>query len=242
MAEEWLIGGEVETAVSEALAVVEADSTHARARLILGHALLLQGEPLAAAEHLEKLLGQNPLPYLVVRDLGFIYAELGEEESAISHLEEAIRIYPADPEPYRKLADIHRRGGRTAEAASTLVTATAVAKAPYKDLIAHADLGRENRLPEVETVALEKSLAFHPFERDRVERLARLYREAGDAAQAVRTYEVLCLLAPDDVEAHRALVELALAHGPRETARRYAERLGELDPGSELARRALVRP
>ena len=73
-------------------------------------------------------------------------------------------------------------------------------------------------------------------------RLARLYRDQDEAAGAVRTYEVLCLLDPKDVEAHAALVELALEHGPADTARRYAERLRELDPGSEIARRALERP
>jgi predicted TPR repeat methyltransferase len=74
-----------------------------------------------------------------------------------------------------------------------------------------------------------------------VARLARLYDDAGEAAQAVRTYEVLCLLDPHDITAHTALVELALEHGPQETARRYAERLLELEPESELARRALER-
>jgi predicted Zn-dependent protease len=193
---------------------------------------------------LQKLLDQEPPSYLVLRDLGVIYADpdLGEEKAAVAYLEEAIRLYPGDPEPYRKLAEIERRAGRPLEAGMRLVEAADVAAAPYEDLMTLATLAKEDGKGEVEALALERILALRPYDRETVARLARLYRDAGDAAQAVRTYEVLCLLSPDDVEAHQALVELALEHGPRETARRYAERLRELDPGNVAARRALERP
>lgn len=241
-AEAWLQAGRLETAVSEALAILEADSTHAEARRVLGHALMREGEPLAAAEHLEKLLDRDEVDYLVLRDLGVIYADLGEESAAIAYLEEAIRIYPPDPEPYRKLAEIHRRAGRPLEAGTKLAAAAVVAEAPYDDLLALATLAKEHELGDIEVVALERSLALRPYEVEQVERLAHLYRQAGDAARAVRTYEALCLLKPDDLAAHRAIVDLALAHGPRETARRFASRLLELDPGNEAAQRVLERP
>jgi tetratricopeptide (TPR) repeat protein len=241
MAEEWLQSGELETALSEALAVLEADSTHAEARLLLGHTLLLQGEPYSAAVELESLLDRQEIDYLVVRDLGLAYADLGHDEAAVPYLEEAIRIYPVDPAPYRKLADLHERAGRMSEAAAWLTAVTEIEEEPFDDLMALADLAGEHELREAEAEALERSLAVRPFERDTVARLARLYDDAGEAAQAVRTYEVLCLLDPHDITAHTALVELALEHGPQETARRYAERLLELEPESELARRALER-
>jgi len=69
--------GEIETALSEALAVLEADSTHAAARLLLGHALLIEGDFAGAVTHLAPLLDARPVSYLVVRDLGIAYAELG---------------------------------------------------------------------------------------------------------------------------------------------------------------------
>jgi tetratricopeptide (TPR) repeat protein len=239
MAEEWFQAGEIETAVSEALAVLEADSSQVDARILLGHALLAEGQPLAAAEYLAPLVDREPVAYLVVRDLGLIYAEQGEDEAATSYLERAIQIYPTDPEPYRKLADVHRRAGRTREAMAVLERAAQVADDPFADLIALADLAQANRLPEAEAEALEESLALRPFAVDSVKRLAPLERQAGRAEQAVRAYEVLCLLEPDNVSAHEALVQLALEHGPRDLARRYAVRLKELDPASDVARRAL---
>ncbi len=239
MAEEWLQAGELETAVSEALAVLEADSTHVMARRILGEALFREGETVAAATELEKVAGQGPPNYLVLRDLGMVYAELGEDEAAIGYLEQAIHLYPADPEPYRKLAEVHRRSGRLVEAGTMLAEAASVGESPYDDLISLAQLAKDNGLDEIEALALERGLALRPFAPETLERLARLYKDAGNAALAVRTYEALCLLERDNRDAHQALVELALTHGPRETARRFAERLRELDPQSELARRAL---
>ncbi len=240
MAEEWFQSGELETAVSEALAVLEADSTQTEARLLLGHALMLEGDFAGAAQHLGRLLDRHPVNYLVVRDLGIIYAELGEDEAAIAYLTEAIRAYPVDPEPYRKLAAVHERAGEFKKAVHVLAELAAVEEAPSDDLAALAALCREQGLRDEEAAALEQNLAVRPFDRDTVSRLANLYRETGDAALAVRTYEVLCLLDPDSVEAHTVLVELALAHGPQETARRYAGRLQELDPANDLARRVLT--
>jgi Tfp pilus assembly protein PilF len=116
-----------------------------------------------------------------------------------------------------------------------------VADDPFADLIALADLAAASKLPEQEADALAKSLALRPFEAAPVKRLAKLERDSGHAAESVRYYEVICLLEPKNVEAHAALVELALEHGPREVARRYAPRLAELDPGNTVARRALER-
>jgi tetratricopeptide (TPR) repeat protein len=240
MAEEWFQSGEIETAVSEALAVLEADSSHSEARLLLGHALLIEGDLAGAVAHLAPLLDENPVSYLVVRDLGLAYADLGENAAAAAYLAAAIEAYPADPEPYRKLAEIREREGNFEEAADVLARLATVEEAPFDDLVALADLCREHGLAAGEAAALEQSLAVRPFERDPVARLARLYRQAGAAPLAVRTYEVLCLLDPASIEAHAALVELALDHGPPETARRYAEQLLELDPASALARRALA--
>jgi len=240
MAEEWFQSGEIETALSEALAVLEADSTHAAARLLLGHALLIEGDFAGAVTHLAPLLDARPVSYLVVRDLGIAYAELGENAAAAAYLAEAIRAYPADPEPYRQLAAIHEEEGRFEEAAKVLAGRAAIEDAPYDDLIALADLCRDHGLAGDEAGALEQGLAVRPYEPQTVARLARLYREGGEEALAVRTYEVLCLLDPASIEAHTAVVELALDHGPAETARRYAERLKELDPGNALAARALA--
>ncbi len=240
MAEEWFQSGEVETAVSEALAVLEADSTHAEARLLLGHALLVEGDFAGAVTHLAPLLDASPVSYLVVRDLGIAYAGLGETAAAAAYLTEAIRAYPADPEPYRQLAAIHEEERKFKEAAEILARRAAIEEAPYDDLIALADLCRAHDLAGAEAAALEQGLAMRPYESEAVARLAHLYREDGEDALAVRTYEVLCLLDPKSIEAHTAVVELALDHGPAETARRYAERLKELDPGSALAARALA--
>ena len=241
MAEEWFQAGELETAVSEALAVLEADSSQVRARILLGHALLVQGDPFAAADYLTPLADREPLDYLVARDLGIIYAAQGEDEAARAYLEYAIQIYPTDPEPYRKLADVHRESGRMREAIAALDDAAKVADDPFVDLIALADLAAASKLLAEEADALAKSLALRPFEPAPVKRLAKLERDAGHSAEAVRYYEVLCLLEPKNVEAHATLVEMALEHGPREVARRYAPRLAELDPGNTVARRALER-
>lgn len=239
MAEEWFQAGELETAVSEALAVLEADPKRTDARVLLGHALLAEGQPLQAAEYLSPLVDQEPVDYLVVRDLGIIYADQGEDEAAVAYLERAIQLYPADPEPYRKLADVHKRAGRAKAAMLVREQAAQVADDPYGDLIALADLAQSSQLPDAEADALRKSLAVRPFAADAVKRLAPLDRQAGRAEDAVRDYEVLCLLEPENVSAHVALVELALEHGPRDLARRYAAKLKELDPASDVARRAL---
>jgi tetratricopeptide (TPR) repeat protein len=247
MAQQWLMNGGLEEAVSEAMTVLEDNPEHALARFVLGHALLKQDEPFMAVDYLEPLLddeemlAQRPLGYLITRDLGMVYADLEENDLARQLLEDAIITYPSDAEPYGKLADIHERSGRLDEALETLDALTRNHETEYDGLLRLAAMGARAGRHDVAADALRRALWIRPYEIGTAIRLAYESQLGGNHRTAVVGMETACLLDPDDVEAHEELVLFCLEHGPLTTAQRYAARLMELDPTSATAKRALER-
>jgi Tfp pilus assembly protein PilF len=125
--------------------------------LMLGKALLVNGEAEAAAHELEKAAALAPSSAVAQAELGSAYAKLGKSEAATEHFLRAIQLVPTDPRLYLKLSQVYASSGRLDLAIVALrdgVTAAAASPRP-----------------------LQASL---------VEELAALYDRAGMAREAAR--------------------------------------------------------
>ncbi len=247
MAVEWVKRQQPETALSEAVLVLDQHPDHALARFAAGCASAMQGEWVAVVEHLEGLVDDPglmttvPHGYIVVRDLGRAYAELGEDAAAVAFLTEAVRLYPSDPEPYRALAAVHTEAARPAAAARVLSDLLQAQPTEFDAARDWAEMAETAGDLQEAIEALRRALWIHPLDREVLEELRRVSRQAGDGAIQRTAVEVLWLAGGAAQSVLEELVELTAAAG-LDTARRYAEQLLARDPGNRLALDVLRRP
>jgi tetratricopeptide (TPR) repeat protein len=194
-------------AVVEFRRAVAADPTSVRARVDLGAALAMSGDPAEARRELGAALERDPGNATAHFDLGVLLLGAGEAEAALPHLEAATAAQPTDPEALRSLGEALLALGRTADA--LLPLRSAVAAAPGDEA---ARLG--------EAVALLR-LGRLAEARERLEEAQRLMPEQGRL-----THLLARLLA--------ASPDLALRDGAR--AVELAARVYAAQPGADHAR------
>jgi predicted Zn-dependent protease len=83
-----------------------------RGFLVVGRALLVQGDNAAALQELEKAVALEPSSIPARLSLSEAYARLGQAESAADQVLRAIRLEPKNPELYRILSERYEEAGR----------------------------------------------------------------------------------------------------------------------------------
>ncbi len=165
---------------------------------------------------------------------GRALVEAGRDEEAAPHLERAAAIAPgyggADG-PWRLLAGIHDRAGRTTEAEKAFTEHLARVPAAYSGWLRLAELRAAAGNPRGAAAALEAANWAYPLLADPHERLADVAAELGDADLEVR--ERRAALATGPADRADALFRLARAHyraGDRSAARRRVLEALEIAP------------
>ena len=165
---------------------------------------------------------------------GRALVEAGRDEEATPHLERAAAIAPgyggADG-PWRLLAGIHDRAGRTTEAEKAFTEHLARVPAAYSGWLRLAELRADAGNPRGAAAALEAANWAYPLLADPHERLADAAAELGDADLEVR--ERRAALATGPADRADALFRLARAHyraGDRSAARRRVLEALEIAP------------
>ena len=105
-----------------------------RGYLVLGEALLLNGEAEAAVQEYEKAVALAPTSATAQAGLGSAYARMGKAEAAAERLLRAVQLEPDNPTRYRTLARLYEGTGRLDLAIVALRDGLGAAAASPRDL------------------------------------------------------------------------------------------------------------
>jgi cellulose synthase operon protein C len=196
-------------------------------------------------EELREALARHPENVIAHLRLGRLYRARGEMERALTHLREAVRLFPFATGPgnaYEELAAILEERGDEAEALQVL-----------REWVAREETNREGqwrilrlalKLGRMESAeeALEALLALQPLDRDVHRQIGELSLQRNRPERAVRAFSaVLHLNPPDRAEAHYHLAQALLAKGALAEARREVLRALEIAPAFEKAQALLLK-
>lgn len=221
-----------------------------------GHALLglehhVSKKPDLAREHLEKALqGGTRFRYRAEVALGEIALANGDKRLAAEHFERAKAIspragaaYPPGMNLYYRLAELYEALGDKEKAVAQMEALIEFAPEDArarKKIFDHYGSKDDPESVRKALRALEGLLYIQPFDPKLHEVLARTAVKAGAHEIAIREYGYLLTLPDSDRKsAYEALARAHLALGKRAEARSFAEKLLELDPGSQVARNVL---
>jgi Flp pilus assembly protein TadD len=191
-----------------------------KARLFLGHALLAQGDAVAAVQAYKEVLQRDSNDAEVHQGLARGLQKLGRSEEAVRAYKEAIRMQPDDVATYRSLGGLLAEQGRFSEAEYVLQTAVSLDSTQAVIWYMLAQTQRLDGVLELAHQNILKAIARNPSAFDyRVEHLnvARAYQRKGEDGRALSVYQVAVDLTPYYPEAHIHLGVLHLRQN------RYAE-------------------
>ena len=194
-------------AAEQALEILKAAPRHPHARLVLGAARRLTGNPQAALELLEPLAREQPRSAAVHLELGVARGEAGLGREAIDALRRALQLKPEAPDAWRLLADQFDAIGepdRADEARAQYI------KAANKDprLLEAAQALVENKLPLAD-LRLRSHLAAHPTDVAALRMLAEVAARLRRYADAQELLERCLELAPSfDAARHNYAIVL----------------------------------
>ncbi|MDD5309704.1 MAG: hypothetical protein PHU25_20500, partial [Deltaproteobacteria bacterium] len=146
-------------------------------------------------------------------DLAEVLLGQGERKEAKTHLASAIALDPSQIAPRRRLAELHREDGEWQEAIDELMQAARLAQDPQNGIPVFFALGelyqdQGGRLDLAEKSFL-KVLSWDKTHFGAVERLARLYADAGNWQRAAQAEDRLVHLAPSPAVKIAHMVSLA---------------------------------
>ena len=186
------------------LAVAERAGSH----LSLGLLALDRGRLDEAQAEYETALALDPHFVLAAVNLADLHRERGQEEDAERVLRGALACEPQAAALHHALGLAQVRTGRLPEAVESLGQAAGLApespRYTFVWAIALSQVGDGERA----LVVLEDAQRRHPYDREILQALATMQRDAGDLQAAVRYAEALAALAPGDPDVARLLEEL----------------------------------
>ncbi len=235
--------GMTEQAVVTVFHALRLDPENVTALTVLGEILWLAREELADAgtraaidaelvPAMRKLRELAPSRWIAPKVLGTVALERRDYDGAVEHFKHLKKLLPLDPASDRGLAGIHLARADHDKALPHLLE---LARADADDAEVSAALGmiyeRRNRLGDAKYWYTQSLYADAFAVKTHVD-LADVCERLGDKNTAVREYQALCALEPDEV-AHFERAVVALNEiGQREAARKYAKRAVALDPDS----------
>jgi predicted Zn-dependent protease len=147
-------------AAEQAREILKSVPAHPAARLLLGIAERLRGEPAAALAVLQSLASEQPRSAATQYELGLACGALGRGEEAVAALRRAVNLDAQMPQAWRALGD-HLAAIGDEPGAERARAAFLRASARDPRLLAAGAALCENRIPEAETL-LRAQLHEHP--------------------------------------------------------------------------------
>ncbi len=194
-----------------------------------------------ATPYFDRLLAKDPSHIAAILGRAELYAEAGLRHSALAALEEGVRRAPSALSLLRALAAQYRAVGRQTDAeeverryAARRADDVAWLRAQLEDAVARRDKPATVR-------AAERAMAVDPDAFPTIDVAARALRAMGEEPRAIALYERRLEVAPDDVDAIRALADLHGESGRREPQLSLLRRLLVLRPQAKDVREYLER-
>lgn len=152
-------------------------------------------------------------------------------EQAKEPLRKLISLYPAQTgpdNPYRLLAQVHRKLGETEQEAQTLAKLAALSADAYDACDRLMEIGTEQRNWTQVAENADRYLAVYPLLSTTYWRLGRACEELGQPERATESYERLLLLDPaDPVDVNYRLAKLLQQRDPAGAKRHLLEALAD---------------
>lgn len=171
--------------------ILEEDPYHRQANLVLKEAAVAAGWPEIGVFALQTLLEEDPRDVKILRELGLLYHEMGQNEQEVGIYNRLTEIDPLDAEAWRL--------GKDASARASMNSGGWTQAESYRDLIRDKDvavsLEQQNRAPLAgdsidqqigETYARHQS---EPQGVDHARRLGALYEQKEDFENAIAWYQ-----------------------------------------------------
>jgi Flp pilus assembly protein TadD len=230
----------IEPAVAQFRAAVDADPRNKTFHLNLAEAYTRDGQYDLALVQCREAVRLAPNDALAHSGLAALLGLGHQPEAALEELRTAIRLDPNNVQN-QVLLGFEYAGmfGHLDDAVATLQEA---ARVDPNSHIAQTGLEKTQSLKErVESEIVKQRAAIHdnPNDPDAHYRLAKAEARAGDLKGAIRDYQKVAELLPDNGSTHTALAELYLVQGDTDTAWaevRKARALGTEPPQSLIAR------
>jgi tetratricopeptide (TPR) repeat protein len=196
-------------------------------------------------EMLLGLLLKNPDSFFAHWRLGLTYASEGDDAKAIEHLTRAIALFPyytGEANPYRALAEVHLKQGKTKEAITALEQLVNIDEEDFEAHNRLAWLLAEQGDAARATAMLDRCAYINPLEAAWHNRAGEFFLRHDQAGRAVREFKIsLALDTADKAEAYYNLAQALLAHGQGAEAKRAVLKALEIAPGFEKAQTLLLK-
>ena len=183
---------------------------------------------------MERLLGLEQGGWVASKVLGSIALEEGRYEAAVRHFRLLKKARSLDPASYRGLAGVYLAQKAYDEALPELLE---LARTSEGDADVAATIGMIYARRGGWFSArywYTQALYVDPYRAENHRKLADVCMRLGDTRMAIREYESLCILEPDNVEHFE---QAAVAHhkiGDAVAARRFARQAVALDPDTSV--------
>lgn len=217
-------------AAEQALEILKMVPGCAPALLLLAVAHRLSGDPAAAVELIEPLLGEQPNWVAAHYEHGLALAAAGRGVEAIKALQRTVELKPDHPEAWRPLADHLMATGDT-EAADTAYTRHIRSSTKDPMLLKAAAAMTENDMFTAERV-LKAHLAKAPTDVAAIRMLAEVAARCGRDGDAVKLLSRCLELAPSFTAARYNYAILLQRNNESAAALVELERLLEAEPGN----------
>jgi putative PEP-CTERM system TPR-repeat lipoprotein len=224
----------------DALALKQPDKAYVA--VLRGRVMLARGDRRSARDNFERALKIDPGYYPGTASLAGVDVLDNKPEQARKRLEDLLRVDPKNHQAMLALADLRSRTGGTKEEVRALMSAAVKASpgeaGPRVLLVKHHLAAGEARLAL--TVAQEAASAL-PDDPEVLGVLGSAQTAAGDAQQAIGTFNKLAGLQPTSAQPHLRLAEIYFSLSDNAGASRSLKRALEIVPNLLAAQRGLIK-
>jgi tetratricopeptide (TPR) repeat protein len=232
--------GELEAAEDAARRALEHDRDQTAALEVISHVLIAgmlrekdeaaRGKFIDQVEpYLRSLIDLAPENAAAIKYLGYVAQSRKRPEEAIQRLSRYQRRFPADPDPYRRLAAIYLRQGDVNRALAQLERLSHRVEDEPAVALQIASIRSDRGRPDLAVHWYRQAIEIDPYDADTHASLANAYLEMGRHADAEREYQALCGLLPEEGVGYRGLSRVYRAMGNLTEAAAYQKKADALE-------------
>jgi Flp pilus assembly protein TadD len=233
LARAYLVRGQMQEAETEFKQILDTAPAFAPANLSMGLIRLQQRRPDEAAEFLAAVVRANPGDIRANMLLAEHFANKGNRERAVQHLEAIRRVSPSFEASTLQLARLYSQVGRGGDG---LALAREVVTANPKAVGGHFVIGEiqlQRGQPKAAVDSLTTALRLSPEHGPAQLALANAYERSGDVDRALTEYRRAQTLMPKEPAAYNNVAWIHASSGRNlDEALRQARKAHELSPNS----------
>ena len=199
-----------------------------------GSLALAKGDTNKAIERFKEVIDKNPLFVKAYNDIGEIYENIGDLESAIKYYELAHNISPANTDRLLALTKLYYKAGDTEKSEEMMEAAISDVRQDVSTsghLIGEMYLAKNDNDKALEV--LTKSHKKNPSDTSIMMSLSDAYRKVGQPQKAINMYKDIIAITPNNANAYYNMGKTFLEMGVKDKAIESIKKAWELNPFSK---------